>query len=246
MLSGKVQPLVAPAATPDPNLSIILPEADTYIASASANTAFGAASSLYSDGTTLGIKKAFLRFNLSGLVGKTVSSVTLRFKTSSIGGTVGIHAIKFVSDDAWAEQFMTANNTVIPSAISTTPIGTVTSCAANSVCEFSLDLAKVQSQLTSTDGKLSIMIDTLSSDDLNFFSRESSGNEPSLTVALTPTPPALSKTGDLDGNNKVDIFDYNILLTNFGKLGIGVQGDIDNSDKVDIFDYNQLLTNFGK
>lgn len=57
---------------------------------------------------------------------------------------------------------------------------------------------------------------------------------------------ASSKPGDIDGNSKVDIFDYNILLTNFGKSGAGIQGDLDGSNKVDIFDYNGLLTNFGK
>jgi hypothetical protein len=66
-----------------------------------------------------------------------------------------------------------------------------------------------------------------------------------LNDSPTPTPTP-SKTGDLDGNNKVDIFDYNILLTNFGKTGIGIVGDIDNDGKVSIFDYNDLLTNFGK
>lgn len=74
-----------------------------------------------------------------------------------------------------------------------------------------------------------------------------------LFSAASPTPSPLAspspspvKPGDIDGNGKVDIFDYNILLTNFGKTGTGIQGDIDNSGKVDIFDYNILLTNFGK
>lgn len=55
-----------------------------------------------------------------------------------------------------------------------------------------------------------------------------------------------SKIGDLNNDQKVDIFDYNILLTNFGVVGSGVVGDINNSGKVDIFDYNIILTNFGK
>lgn len=72
----------------------------------------------------------------------------------------------------------------------------------------------------------------------------------STQIIPTPAPTSTASTapnkpGDLDGNNKVDIFDYNILLTNFGKTGSGIQGDIDNSGKVDIFDYNLLLTNFG-
>jgi hypothetical protein len=66
---------------------------------------------------------------------------------------------------------------------------------------------------------------------------------PSPSIAPSPSP---LKPGDLDGNSKIDIFDYNILLTNFGKTGAGIQGDLDINNKVDIFDYNILLTNFGK
>ena len=61
----------------------------------------------------------------------------------------------------------------------------------------------------------------------------------------SPSPSASTKIGDIDGNGKIDIFDYNILLTNFGKTGTAIQGDLDGNNKVDIFDYNILLTNFG-
>jgi hypothetical protein len=71
------------------------------------------------------------------------------------------------------------------------------------------------------------------------------GASPLPSASPSPSPSPL-KPGDLDGNNKVDIFDYNILLTNFGKTGTGILGDLDNSGKVNIFDYNILLTNFGK
>ena len=64
-----------------------------------------------------------------------------------------------------------------------------------------------------------------------------------VTPSLSPSP--LVKPGDLDGDNDVDIFDYNQLLTDFGKTG-NLAADIDKNGKVDIFDYNILLTNFGK
>jgi parallel beta-helix repeat protein len=54
------------------------------------------------------------------------------------------------------------------------------------------------------------------------------------------TPPA-----DLDLNAKVDIFDYNLLVSEFGQTG-DKQSDIDLNGKVDIFDYNILVANFGK
>ncbi len=67
-------------------------------------------------------------------------------------------------------------------------------------------------------------------------------NQPVTYPESTPTP----KPGDTDNDNDVDIFDYNNLLTNFGKTGSGVSGDFDTNNKVDIFDYNILLTNYGK
>jgi hypothetical protein len=65
-------------------------------------------------------------------------------------------------------------------------------------------------------------------------------------VSATPVASSFGKVGDIDGNGKVDIFDYNILLTNFGKSGSAIQGDLDSNGKVDIFDYNSFLTNYGK
>ena len=57
---------------------------------------------------------------------------------------------------------------------------------------------------------------------------------------------ASSNQGDIDLNGKVDIFDYNILLSDFGKTTPGLGSDIDGNGKVDIFDFNVLLGNFGK
>lgn len=56
--------------------------------------------------------------------------------------------------------------------------------------------------------------------------------------------------GDIVVNGKVDIFDYNKLLSDFGKTGTELVSDIykagSSLNKVDIFDFNLLLTNFGK
>ncbi|MBP7774709.1 endonuclease/exonuclease/phosphatase family protein [Candidatus Woesebacteria bacterium] len=56
------------------------------------------------------------------------------------------------------------------------------------------------------------------------------------------------KQGDLDFNNEVNIFDYNILLGKFGATGApGFHAaDIIQNGAVDIFDYNKLIENFGK
>ena len=51
--------------------------------------------------------------------------------------------------------------------------------------------------------------------------------------------------GDLDQDGDVDIFDYNLLVTNFGSNNCGNVADINSDCKVDIFDYNTLIENFG-
>jgi len=57
-----------------------------------------------------------------------------------------------------------------------------------------------------------------------------------------------SFTADMDDNERVDIVDYNLLVSNFGKSGTPgfVPADINKDGKVDIFDYNILVANFGK
>ena len=69
-------------------------------------------------------------------------------------------------------------------------------------------------------------------------------NGPPITYPET-SPNPNPKPGDIDRNNKVDIFDYNSLLTDFGKTG-NLPADLDKDNKVGIFDYNILLTNFGQ
>ena len=74
------------------------------------------------------------------------------------------------------------------------------------------------------------------------------GFNPKLTNSgKTITCPA-TNPGDLNSDGKVDIFDYNILIGDFGKTGSAgfVPSDIDNNGKVDIFDYNLLVSNYGK
>ncbi len=72
---------------------------------------------------------------------------------------------------------------------------------------------------------------------------------PILTNTSTPTPrptPTL-KPGDLTGDGTVDIYDYNIMLEDFGKTGSPgwIPADINKDGTVDIYDYNILIGNFG-
>ena len=75
------------------------------------------------------------------------------------------------------------------------------------------------------------------------------GNQIAVGKAIISHSTAtVSKLGDLNDDGKVDIFDYNLLLADFGKTGSPgfSPADIDKNGRVDIFDYNQLVANFGK
>ncbi len=62
-----------------------------------------------------------------------------------------------------------------------------------------------------------------------------------------PSPsPSPTLAGDVDGNGKVNIFDYNAILSDFGKIGASLASDLNKNGRVDIFDYNIVLSNFGK
>jgi len=67
-------------------------------------------------------------------------------------------------------------------------------------------------------------------------------NENIWRIGATPIP------GDLNFDGKVDISDYNLLVTNFGKTGTPgwIPADITKDGKVDIFDYNVLVGNWEK
>jgi hypothetical protein len=66
----------------------------------------------------------------------------------------------------------------------------------------------------------------------------------SCQSSTSPSPSTTRKTGDINNDGKVDIFDFNILIGDFN-LG-NTRSDLNNDEKVNIFDFNILLTNFGR
>lgn len=69
----------------------------------------------------------------------------------------------------------------------------------------------------------------------------------STPVQNTPTP-VTKKLGDVDGNNVVDIFDFNEVVGFFGRVQTNpyLDADLDKSGEVDIFDFNEVVANFEK
>ncbi len=56
----------------------------------------------------------------------------------------------------------------------------------------------------------------------------------------TQSPSPISLKGDLNGDGKVNLLDYNIFLRNYGKTGSN-KADFNGDKRVDVFDYNLLL-----
>lgn len=60
------------------------------------------------------------------------------------------------------------------------------------------------------------------------------------------TQQAITIKGDATGDGKVDIFDFNAFLIQWGKAGNSLSADFDKSGTVDIFDFNWMLINWTK
>ncbi|MEK7544208.1 MAG: dockerin type I domain-containing protein [Patescibacteria group bacterium] len=67
--------------------------------------------------------------------------------------------------------------------------------------------------------------------------------DPTPRMSILVLPARLP--ADINADGKIDIFDYNILVAQYGKTGTNT-ADINGDGKVDIYDYNALVTDFGR
>jgi hypothetical protein len=51
---------------------------------------------------------------------------------------------------------------------------------------------------------------------------------------------------DIVRDGKIDILDFNALMVNWGKKGVGNPADVNQDGSVDIFDFNALMVHWGK
>jgi len=71
-----------------------------------------------------------------------------------------------------------------------------------------------------------------------------SGGGGGPTGGGVPVTPATVAT-DFNGDGKIDVFDFNILITNWGATGATqAMGDANGDGTVDIFDFNLLIANW--
>jgi hypothetical protein len=151
--------------------------ADSYVDDANpTSTAGGASPTLYVNASP--VQTTLLKFDLTPLAGKTISTVTLKFKTTAdaAAGSVNGLNVKLVNDTQWKEQYLSYSNSV---AISATVLGAV---PANSTpdtwYEITLTPSAIQQNL---GGLLSLAIESTGADDLLLYSREAT-DQPQLIV----------------------------------------------------------------
>ena len=157
----------------------LTPIADTYTDENTPNTSHGYDQLLWIKGGA-SPKKSYLRFDLSPLLGRTISAANLKLHTTtdSNSGSSGTQNIKYINDDLWTEFYMTHNNTINPSSIDATPIGTLSSTSSNQQYTVSLTTSKVQSKIGNA---LSILLESSSDDSLLIYPREKP-NKPQLVI----------------------------------------------------------------
>ena len=61
-------------------------------------------------------------------------------------------------------------------------------------------------------------------------------------IASVVTTPTSVPVGDINGDGKVDVLDFNALLVQWGKTGASLSADLNHDGVVDIFDFNLLIS----
>lgn len=168
--------------------------ADANVDSAHPSTNYGTASTLYVDGSP-SLMAGYLKFDLTGYAGQTVTSAQLRVRTTGAkaAGSRGTQTFRSVADDSWTETTLTyGNRPAVGSAI-----GTLSNTVPNTTYAVSLDPAAVQAELGQP---MSIAIDQPSSagDALNLLSGQATTTSYRPTLVLQLTPSSTSSTGSTD------------------------------------------------
>lgn len=107
-------------------------------------------------------------------------------------------------------------------------------------------------QIASTEPNVYVVGSTGAALDSSAYHWTYNGYKTMASRMVTITNKALHSTapisGDLNGDNKVDIFDYNLFFSDFGKTGnLGfTTSDINQDGRVDSADYDVLIISFGK
>jgi hypothetical protein len=160
--------------TPGGTTLTFSPIADAYVDQANPTANFGTATTLKTDSGTP-VVQSFLRFDVSGITGKTVQKATLRLYVTN--GAPDGPPMHVVTDTSWTETGITWNNQP--------PLGTLLSDVGALTASTFVDYDVTAALAGKADGEYSIGIaQTPTTDGVDFRSREATSNGPKLTVAL--------------------------------------------------------------
>jgi hypothetical protein len=171
-------PQSTPTQQPAGTSALISPSDDAFVYQAAPDANFGGNGRLVVDGW--GNFATYMRFNLSSLASRRITSASLKLKVVSLSGaSKGTHYVKAVSSAGWAEGSITYNNR--PAAGSAIGSYAVPAAAGGWV---TVDVtAAVQAALSA--GTLSIAIDSPSGPQLQLSSKEAPADRPTLVVSYT-------------------------------------------------------------
>ena len=178
---------VFPRATEAVSTLQFTPIADAQVNSGNATANYGTLTSFRTRQGTGGasdpIYRSYLKFDLSGVAGLAVTSVTLRLYVTDQSSSV--QAVHLAQDATWSESGLTY---ATAPAFDPTALTTASAPSVNAY----LDLSLPPSTITG-DGLLSFAVKSLGTDSAIFASREVAANPPRLVVvtgdpAATPTP----------------------------------------------------------
>ncbi|MCU1692032.1 MAG: hypothetical protein JWM64_1123 [Frankiales bacterium] len=183
------QPITAPAPAPSPSTTpspttsptpapatetvLLEPAADGQVLSASPDTNYGKDAALTVDSGPDVV--SYIRFDARAYAGRKLRGATLRLHVGA-NASAGNQAVKFVADDVWKEALMTWRDAPARGAT----LATLGATQANTTYALTLPVSTVQGEL---GGKLSVGLDTTSTDGLILTSRET-GTPPELVLVM--------------------------------------------------------------
>ncbi|HUS26104.1 MAG TPA: DUF4082 domain-containing protein [Nevskiaceae bacterium] len=169
--------------TPAPTQTLTFtPLDDANIRAGSPNRNFGGASTLTTSSSP--DREYLLKFNLTGLSGKTITGAKLRMYTTDSSTKGG--DIRRLKSDAWSETTVTWNNAP---ATQSEVVGSFGAVTAGSYAETTL------TGVVSGDGFISLRGDSTATNTAAFNAKEAGTNPPQLVVTVSSSPDT-PPTGD--------------------------------------------------
>jgi hypothetical protein len=149
---------------------------DSYVSSGATTTDYGSATVLGVDSSPTEI--SYLKFDLGPHTGKTITEAKLQLRVT--GGSTGNQRVKLVTDDNWTESAIRYNSRPPLETL----LGTLTGPTSAATYSVTLDPEALKTELGQ---KLSLAVDSSSSDGLDFASSENTTttNRPKLILTLS-------------------------------------------------------------